>query len=73
MKDGTGLFDVLFELLSQGIDAVEALLAAQKLDELNPHDLTIEIAIEVEHMRLCLLYTSPSPRDATLSRMPSSA
>ena len=25
-----------------------------------------------EHI-LCLLYTSPSPRDATLSRMPSSA
>ena len=24
-------------------------------------------------MRHCLLYTSPSPRDATLSRMPSSA
>ena len=24
-------------------------------------------------MRVCLLYTSPSPRDATLSRMPSSA
>ena len=23
--------------------------------------------------RTCLLYTSPSPRDATLSRMPSSA
>ena len=29
---------------------------------------------ELETMkRLCLLYTSPSPRDATLSRMPSSA
>ena len=27
----------------------------------------------VERTRLCLLYTSPSPRDATLSRMPSSA
>ena len=26
-----------------------------------------------EHVLLCLLYTSPSPRDATLSRMPSSA
>ena len=26
-----------------------------------------------EIMRTCLLYTSPSPRDATLSRMPSSA
>ena len=25
------------------------------------------------HPRPCLLYTSPSPRDATLSRMPSSA
>ena len=25
------------------------------------------------HLRFCLLYTSPSPRDATLSRMPSSA
>ena len=25
------------------------------------------------HLMFCLLYTSPSPRDATLSRMPSSA
>ena len=25
------------------------------------------------YMSVCLLYTSPSPRDATLSRMPSSA
>ena len=27
----------------------------------------------VERILTCLLYTSPSPRDATLSRMPSSA
>ena len=27
----------------------------------------------LEKLRSCLLYTSPSPRDATLSRMPSSA
>ena len=26
-----------------------------------------------ELLEICLLYTSPSPRDATLSRMPSSA
>ena len=26
-----------------------------------------------DHITFCLLYTSPSPRDATLSRMPSSA
>ena len=28
---------------------------------------------QVHRIRICLLYTSPSPRDATLSRMPSSA
>ena len=28
---------------------------------------------EIGYMKSCLLYTSPSPRDATLSRMPSSA
>ena len=27
----------------------------------------------LKHSKNCLLYTSPSPRDATLSRMPSSA
>ena len=30
-------------------------------------------AMAVDQMCSCLLYTSPSPRDATLSRMPSSA
>ena len=29
--------------------------------------------LHLSHIKLCLLYTSPSPRDATLSRMPSSA
>ena len=29
--------------------------------------------LEMEDLTPCLLYTSPSPRDATLSRMPSSA
>ena len=29
--------------------------------------------IDPEKIRVCLLYTSPSPRDATLARMPSSA
>ena len=30
-------------------------------------------AEQIEVIKICLLYTSPSPRDATLSRMPSSA
>ena len=29
--------------------------------------------ILIPEVKYCLLYTSPSPRDATLSRMPSSA
>ena len=34
--------------------------------------LTLEILPKADN-KDCLLYTSPSPRDATLSRMPSSA
>ena len=33
-------------------------------------DLLVDVRVEVE---VCLLYTSPSPRDGLLSRMPSSA
>ena len=32
-----------------------------------------KIKVDFNIFRVCLLYTSPSPRDATLSRMPSSA
>ena len=34
---------------------------------------TADEVFEKAQMIVCLLYTSPSPRDATLSRMPSSA
>ena len=36
-------------------------------------DITLAVGLPIELSRTCLLYTSPSPRDATLSRMPSSA
>ena len=39
------------------------------LEDINAGDLLILDELN----RFCLLYTSPSPRDATLSRMPSSA
>ena len=43
-------------------------------DELREGDvLRIENARIVAEKRVCLLYTSPSPRDRTRSRMPSSA
>ena len=39
---------------------------------INEHDSPYSVFYNAEQ-RSCLLYTSPSPRDATLSRMPSSA
>ena len=35
--------------------------------------LVVGLILKVQQNTDCLLYTSPSPRDATLSRMPSSA
>ena len=50
----------------------------QKLKDKNLADIkavirTYEFKKTVDENKFCLLYTSPSPRDATLSRMPSSA
>ena len=38
-----------------------------------PHDWSVEGKFDRSHPSTCLLYTSPSPRDRTRSRMPSSA
>ena len=53
-------------------------IISEALDNLR--DLGVERVIALPamlfaagHTKNCLLYTSPSPRDATLSRMPSSA
>ena len=45
------------------------------IDQLATDEGVIAV-LAIDHrdsLRACLLYTSPSPRDATLSRMPSSA
>ena len=46
-----------------------------RVSEIGSVKVTDKMVIEkYSHvMHICLLYTSPSPRDATLSRMPSSA
>ena len=41
-------------------------------DEFDKHRNEVTAQLQAQHED-CLLYTSPSPRDATLSRMPSSA
>ena len=38
-----------------------------------PNMLVPFFTTDAEHLKNCLLYTSPSPRDGLLSRMPSSA
>ena len=75
---------LLFILIGLGLGAVAIaagkVLAPHRPDEqkLSPYECGFE-AFEDSRMKfdvryyLCLLYTSPSPRDATLSRMPSSA
>ena len=57
---------------------MEALKASMRWDENiyeREYDLDVFniVAVDDFNMGACLLYTSPSPRDATLSRMPSSA
>ena len=39
----------------------------------NEHIVKLKLTFDIEKIRDCLLYTSPSPRDGLLSRMPSSA
>ena len=43
------------------------------LDDVVAPSLEFIAAIEPKLKKVCLLYTSPSPRDRTRSRMPSSA
>ena len=45
----------------------------RQFDELPDHTDQLFVVDRNEHLKGCLLYTSPSPRDRTRSRMPSSA
>ena len=58
----------------RGGDYTKAAVRALK-DALWHNSLTVVPALgyTVDQMEVCLLYTSPSPRDRTRSRMPSSA
>ena len=75
-----GPLDLLLDLAkSQKVNLENisiTLLADQFLEYINKvKDINLDIASEYLVMAtwLCLLYTSPSPRDVGISRMPSSA
>ena len=59
----------IFDRLKQDHDAHRQLLA--KMDDAADEPDRLEKLFE--QFRVCLLYTSPSPRDVEESRMPSSA
>ena len=57
------------------LDHDGGLWAAVKVDHVKPGKGGAFAQVELKNLRTgtCLLYTSPSPRDGLLSRMPSSA
>ena len=68
--------------LGDGTDVVhqqtEAAFAVRRLEGKEQGALQlplvfVAVAAELDQRKVCLLYTSPSPRDRTRSRMPSSA
>ena len=65
---------VVRELLEQGFSVRGTVRTPANADFLKnlPGAERLEI-VQMDLLQACLLYTSPSPRDATLSRMPSSA
>ena len=76
--DGRTGADATVEILSPRETTVD--INGDKLHTLDAgDDTTFELFIEnlgdtdIEEMGICLLYTSPSPRDKRQSRMPSSA
>ena len=76
-------FEKLQNLLSRQLNLDYKLIKADTCfreelgkEEIELMELKLAIELKFHIIKLennCLLYTSPSPRDATLSRMPSSA
>ena len=56
----------MIELIEDALMSNESIIKFDQVEE-------DEMPFDDKHNYSCLLYTSPSPRDATLSRMPSSA
>ena len=67
----------IFRIFSPNLDFLDWKLALVKVtveyvDQLYLAE-NVEVKTGVEKIGTCLLYTSPSPRDRSISRMPSSA
>ena len=65
---GGGGGNAINRMIELDVKGVEFISANTDLQDLRKSNASIKLQLGT-----CLLYTSPSPRDATLSRMPSSA
>ena len=50
-QDGAGFGDVAGHLLFQGLDAVEAAVGADEIDELDADLVAVKVAVEIEQDR----------------------
>ena len=64
--------DQSFAFGSSKVTATYGTATARALDDTTT-DGVVTRGLKYTHSLICLLYTSPSPRDGLLSRMPSSA
>ena len=66
--------DRSIQLVARGATISRAVDVAEVCRRRNGHIAQgLPETVTIEHVECCLLYTSPSPRDRTRSRMPSSA
>ena len=75
-NSGEGIPNVLLYNSDKSKRVITNLDGLVSLDDFVQNDIITFSHISYEEKSIilsCLLYTSPSPRDATLSRMPSSA
>ena len=62
-----------YKTVMKVVDGLKVYNAQQQRLIQNQKDELAELAKSITNVTVCLLYTSPSPRDRTRSRMPSSA
>ena len=72
------LTDLRSNISQQGEDGGDPSMPPNLKDQISQGNLSLLAKRQINHphfvkMQGCLLYTSPSPRDGLLSRMPSSA
>ena len=60
-------------VMARNPERLESVVRELDTEASQQHAMIVADFSEAAQVKICLLYTSPSPRDATLSRMPSSA